>query len=195
MAKRSADIFVSALGLACLWHLLLILGLLLKLEAPGPVIFHQPRIGYKGRPFKFYKLRTMKVLPPGPPPVVEDFHSYMFSPPLRRDPRVTPIGHALRVTTVDEFPQLLNVLKGDMSLVGPRPEIPELVKQYPPPYHKRHQVKPGMTCIAAIRGRSDLTYHQSMLYDLEYAKKRSFLRDVKIVALTLLTVAKREGAR
>jgi lipopolysaccharide/colanic/teichoic acid biosynthesis glycosyltransferase len=195
MAKRYADILVSALGLACLWHLLLILGLLLKLEAPGPVLFRQTRVGYQGRPFTLYKLRTMKVLSPGPPPVVEDFRTYMFSPPLQRDPRVTPIGHALRVTTADELPQLLNVLKGDMSLVGPRPEIPELVKQYPPTYHKRHRVKPGMTCIAAIRGRSDLTYHQSMLYDLEYIKKRSFLHDAKIVARTLLTVARREGAR
>jgi lipopolysaccharide/colanic/teichoic acid biosynthesis glycosyltransferase len=175
--------------------LLLTLGLLLKLESPGPILFSQPRIGYKGRPFIFYKLRTMKVTPPGPPPKVEDFRSYIFNPPQRRDPRVTPIGYALRVTTVDEFPQLLNVLKGDMSLVGPRPEIPELVEQYPPLYHKRHLVKPGMTCLAAINGRSDLTYHLSMLYDLQYTKKRSFLYDVKIIARTLLAVMRREGAR
>lgn len=195
MAKRFSDIVVATLGLACLWPLLLALGMLLKLEAPGPILFRQTRVGLKGRRFTCYKLRSMKIGPPGSPPVVEDFRTYLFSPPSQRNPRVTAIGHILRVSTFDEFPQLLNVLKGDMSLVGPRPEIPELVEQYPPLYHHRHEVKPGMTCLAAIKGRSDLTYHQTMLYDLQYIRHRSFLRDIGIIARTLVAVAKREGAR
>lgn len=194
MAKRYLDLLVSILGLAWLWPLLAVLGLLVKLESPGPVLFRQRRIGCQGRPFTCYKLRTMRVEPPPPAPQVEDWRTYVFNPP-RRDPRVSAIGRVLRVTTADEFPQLLNVVRGEMSLVGPRPELPGLVAQYPSLYRRRHLLKPGMTCLAAVNGRSDLTYHQAMLYDLNYVEHHPFLRDIAILARTLLVVLRRQGAR
>ena len=194
-AKRLLDIAISALGLSCLWPLLAVMAMLIKVESPGPLLFRQTRIGYKGRPFNCYKLRTMRMGASPPPPRVEDWSAYLFSPPGRRSPRVTRIGNVLRITTLDELPQLLNVLRGEMSLVGPRPEIPELAGQYPSEYHRRHEVKPGMTCLAAIRGRSDLTYHQTMLYDLDYVDNHSLLRDIYIIARTMIVVARRQGAR
>ncbi|MFQ5878803.1 MAG: sugar transferase [Dehalococcoidia bacterium] len=194
MAKRYLDLVVSVLGLAWLWPLLVVLGLLLKLASPGSALFRQRRIGYRGRPFNCYKLRTMRAGPPQPSPHIEDWRAYVFNPP-RRDPRVTAIGRALRVTGADELPQLLNVARGEMSLVGPRPELPELVAQYPPLYRRRHLVRPGITGLAQVNGRADLTYHQTMLYDLDYVEHHPFLRDIAILARTLLVALRRQGAR
>ncbi len=115
---------------------------------------------------------------------MKDIASLVFNPP-QRDRRVTPIGLVLRSTSLDEWPNLLNVIKGDMRLVGPRPDEPELVEQYLPLYHLRHWVKPGMTGLAQVNGRSNLTYHQMMTYDLDYVRNHSWRRDLAILGRTL----------
>jgi lipopolysaccharide/colanic/teichoic acid biosynthesis glycosyltransferase len=127
-------------------------------------------------------------------PEVEDIQSFTFRPPNFAS-RVTIIGRTLRACSLDEMANLLNVLKGDMHLVGPRPDEPELVAQYLPEYHARHKVKPGITGLAQIHGRADLTYQKIMAYDLEYVNEHSFARDVRIMLSTLRVVLRREGAR
>jgi lipopolysaccharide/colanic/teichoic acid biosynthesis glycosyltransferase len=122
---------------------------------------------------------------------VEDMDAFMFRPVGRK----TVIGRALRACSLDEMPNLLNVLRGDLHLVGPRPDEPELVAQYRPEWRKRHEVKPGVTGLAQIHGRTDLTYSEMMAYDLDYVRKHPFARDVKIMLKTLGVVLRREGAR
>jgi lipopolysaccharide/colanic/teichoic acid biosynthesis glycosyltransferase len=143
-----------------------------------------------------YKFRTMRQDAPHNPAIeqVRDFGSFVFTPP-GRDPRRTRLGSLLRVTSLDEVLQLLNVLRGEMSLVGPRPELPELVVQYPARYHRRHDVVPGLTGLAQINGRSDLTYATTMAYDLAYVRHRSAALDLRILAHTPCKVLRREGAR
>lgn len=183
------------MGLVISAPLFALAAVLIKLDSPGPVLFRQQRIGQHGRPFTLYKFRTMvQNAPSRVPSKVEDFSSYVFQPP-GRDSRVTPIGRILRRTSLDELPQLLNIVKGDMALVGPRPEIPELVAQYPPEYHRRHDVKPGLTGLAQVMGRSDLTYDEIMGYDLKYISCQSFRQDIEILFRTVIMVLRQEGAR
>jgi lipopolysaccharide/colanic/teichoic acid biosynthesis glycosyltransferase len=122
----------------------------------------------------------------------EHFRTFVFDTPTSR---LTRVGRLLRATSLDELPNFWNVLKGDMRLVGPRPEIPELVSQYPPEYHDRHNVKPGITGLAQINGRADLTYEETMQYDLKYVQNHSILGDLSIIAKTLPAVLSRRGAR
>jgi lipopolysaccharide/colanic/teichoic acid biosynthesis glycosyltransferase len=185
---------VAAVGLALVWPLLALIALLIRLESPGSPLFRQARIGRGGRPFTVYKFRTMRTDVPAAETAVQDFRSFVFTP-AGRDPRRTRIGGVLRVTSMDEAPQLLNVLRGEMRLVGPRPEIPEIVAQYPPAYHRRHDVPPGITGLAQINGRSDLTYAQTIAYDLAYVRNRSSALDVRIIARTILPVIRGDGAR
>jgi lipopolysaccharide/colanic/teichoic acid biosynthesis glycosyltransferase len=183
--------------LTVLSPLLLLIAILIKLSSPGPVLFRQKRIGFAEKPFLMYKFRTMKTgseNQKGHPQRVKDIASFVFNPP-RRDHRVTPIGRVLRSTSLDEWPNLLNVIKGDMRLVGPRPDEPELVEQYLPLYHLRHWVKPGITGLAQVSGRSNLTYHQMMTYDLDYVRHHPWRRDLAILGRTLAVVLKKEGAR
>lgn len=197
LSTRIFDATVAGLLLVIFSPVLALVTLLIKLDSPGPALFRQTRIGYGNRPFIMYKFRTMRKgakNQEGSPQRVEDIASFVFNPP-RRDSRVTPIGQVLRITSLDEWPNFLNVIKGDMRLVGPRPDEPWLVAQYFPIYHLRHFVKPGITGLAQVNGRSNLTYHQMMKYDLDYLKHHSFRRDLAILARTLIVVAKREGAR
>lgn len=192
--RRFLDIYISAVGLSLVWPLLALVALLIRLESPGSPIFRQTRVGLRGRPFTVYKFRTMRRDAPAPDLSVEDFGSFVFTP-AGSDARRTRIGGIVRVTSLDEAPQLLNVLRGEMTLVGPRPELPEVVEQYPPAYHERHDVLPGITGLAQINGRSDLTYSKIIAYDLTYARHRSDALDVRILARTALPVLRREGAR
>jgi lipopolysaccharide/colanic/teichoic acid biosynthesis glycosyltransferase len=125
---------------------------------------------------------------------MEEFGSFVFSPPAH-DPRRTRTGSLLRVTSLDEVPQLLNVLRGEMTLVGPRPEVPQLVARYPARYHTRHHVPPGLTGLAQVNGRSDLTYGETMAWDLAYVRHRSDALDLRILGRTAGAVLRREGAR
>ena len=197
LSVRLFETTVAVLMLAVFGPLLLLVSILIKLSSPGPVLFRQKRIGFAEKPFLMYKFRTMKTgseNQKGHPQRVKDIASFVFNPP-QRDRRVTPIGRVLRGTSLDEWPNLLNVIKGDMRLVGPRPDEPELVEQYLPLYHLRHWVKPGITGLAQVNGRSNLTYHQMMTYDLDYVRHHPWRRDLAILGETLAVVLKKEGAR
>ncbi len=179
-----------------LWPFLALIALLIRLESPGPPVFRQARVGRWGRQFTVYKFRTMRqgAPAPGAVPVVEDIESFVYAPP-GHDPRRTALGSVLRATSVDEALQLLNVLTGKMALVGPRPDVPEMVAQYPPRWHARHDVPPGITGLAQVNGRSDLTYAQTMAYDLDYVQRRSAALDLRILARTPGAVLRGTGAR
>ena len=147
MAKRAFDIIVAGMALIVLSPLLAILALVVKLESPGSLLFRQPRVGKDGKVFTMYKFRTMRTdaraaSGPATVPQVSDFTSYVFDP-LYGGKRYTPIGRLLRSTSLDELLNLVNVLRGDLSFVGPRPEVPELVAQYPPQSRRRHRSPPA----------------------------------------------------
>ncbi|MEX2158063.1 MAG: sugar transferase [Dehalococcoidia bacterium] len=194
--KRVFDLLVAAAVLLAVSPLLAIIAIIVKLESPGPVFFRQQRIGMGGRPFNILKFRTMRDAPQEAPavPQVSDFSAYVFDP-LYGGKQYTRIGHILRSTSLDELPNLINVLKGDLSVVGPRPEVPELVEQYRPEFHRRHNVRPGITGLAQVSGRGELTYEETMDYDLRYVDDHSFARDLLILARTLPVVLSRKGAR
>jgi lipopolysaccharide/colanic/teichoic acid biosynthesis glycosyltransferase len=192
--RRALDILVSVLGLVIFSPLLALIAVLIKLETPGPVFFTQKRVGKKEMLFDVIKFRSMTAPETGEQRVeaaVEDIDSYMFRPRGHK----TAIGRALRACSLDEVPNLLNVLRGDLHLVGPRPDEPQLVAQYRPEWRRRHDVKPGITGLAQTHGRTDLTYAETMTYDLRYVDSRSFEGDIKIILKTLGVVARREGAR
>lgn len=198
MLKRIFDLLVSGTALAVLSPLLALLAVIVRLESPGPVFFRQPRVGKDGKLFDIYKFRTMRATPnddqPAPVPNVDDFETYVFDP-LYGGKQYTRIGQFLRSTSLDELPNLINVLRGDMSIIGPRPDVPELVDQYKPEFHRRHRVKPGITGLSQVNGRADLTYEQIMDYDLKYVDEHSFVGDLTILARTLPAVLSRKGAR
>ena len=200
MLKRTFDLLVSGTTLVLFSPVLAVLALIVRLESPGPVFFRQPRVGRDGKIFDIFKFRTMRVVPQedprsaAPVPDVSDFGSYVFDP-LYGGKKYTRIGHLLRSTSLDELPNLINVLRGDMSIIGPRPEVPELVEQYKPEFHRRHNVKPGLTGLAQVSGRGLLTYEEMMDYDLQYVDEHSFVSDLTILARTLPTVLSRKGAR
>ena len=191
------DRIAAALGVAVLGPLIALLSLLVKLSSPGPALFKQERIGLRGRTFTMMKFRTMtdnaqKVW--APPQRVNDFSTFVFHS-IWPDKRVTPLGRIMRRASLDELPQLFNIFRGDMRLVGPRPDEPYLVEQYRPEFHRRHDVKPGLTGLAQVSGRSDLTYSQMMAYDLNYVDHHPFSRDLAILTRTLSVVLRKEGAR
>ena len=179
LAKRAFDVILSALFLALLAPLMLLVAALVKIGSPGPVLYRQERVGLDGKPFRMLKFRTMQdgAEQDGP----------RFAEP--RDPRVTSLGSLLRRTSIDELPQLLNVLAGDMSLVGPRPERPVFIdkfRRHIPRYQLRHMVKAGMTGWAQIHGlRGQTSIEKRVEYDLYYIEHWSLLLDLRILARTL----------
>ena len=198
---RLFDLLAATLGWLLIGPLLALLALLVKLDSPGPVLFRQRRVGRNGRPFVVYKFRTMRIDGPSPAkpagsPHGEgiDWERFTFAPD-RPDPRVTPLGRVLRRTSFDEMLQLINVIRGDMALVGPRPELPEIVRRYPPSFHARHTVRPGITGLAQVSGRADLTYAKTIRYDLAYIRWRSLRNDLAILGRTLGAVFRGSGAR
>lgn len=196
--KRAFDIVVAGATLAALSPLILAVAVAVRLESRGPLIFRQPRVGKDGAVFEMLKFRTMTVGPDGDQsmqvPEVTDFSTYVFDP-LYGGKQYTRIGLLLRSTSLDELPNLINVLRGEMSIIGPRPDVPELVEQYEPEFHRRHAVRPGITGLAQVNGRASLTYEETMQYDLEYVDHHPFLGDVLILAKTLPAVLSRRGAR
>ena len=184
--KRGVDVLGSALGLLILSPLLAIIALAIRLDSPGPVIFSQPRVGRQGKLFKVYKFRTM----------VKDADQIkdqlrhlneaqgpMFK--IRADPRITRVGHFLRRTSLDELPQFWNSLLGDMSLVGPRPALPEEVADYADWHRQRLATAPGITGLWQISGRSDLTFEEMVLLDIYYIENWSPLLDLSILLRTV----------
>lgn len=191
--KRTVDLLASAVLLLALFPLLLALVIVIRLDSPGPAIFRQERVGRRGRRFKLYKFRTMVDNPSGRVAWSEDEHGRMRHK-LRNDPRVTSIGRWLRRSSLDELPQLVNILKGDMSLIGPRPELPQIVERYALWQHDRHLVRPGLTGWWQVSGRSDLLMHENTELDLFYVRRQSFRLDLLIAMKTIRVVYKGFGA-
>ncbi len=195
-AKRGIDILGSALGLLVLSPLFVLVALAVKLTSRGPALFVQDRCGLGGKTFRFYKFRTM----------VEDAedrraeleHLNEMTGPvfkIRRDPRITRLGKVLRKTSIDELPQLWNVLKGDMSLVGPRPPMPDEVERYDARQAQRMAVVPGITGLWQVSGRSSVPeFDQWLELDLEYARKWSLWLDMRILLKTVIVVVLAKGA-
>lgn len=190
--KRGMDIILSIIGLTLTIPILLYAALLIKLTSRGPVIYEQLRLGRNGEIFKIYKLRTMRV-------DAEKKTGAVWA--VRNDPRITPVGNILRKTRIDEIPQFFNVLKGEMSIVGPRPERPELVthlKNLIRDYEKRLQVKPGITGLAQVLHKYDESIDDvrtKIRYDLEYIHNRCFSKEMEILGRTVVAVFTGKGAR
>ncbi|MFI5370540.1 MAG: sugar transferase [Candidatus Eisenbacteria bacterium] len=193
--KRMIDAVGAVLSLIVLSPLMLLVAIAIKLESRGPVLYRSTRIGKDGRPFEFLKFRSMMDGADQHRQTLSHLNE-MDGPTFKisRDPRVTRVGRLLRVSSIDEIPQFLNVLRGEMSLVGPRPPIPEEVAQYEPWQCRRLDVRPGITCLWQISGRSTLSFKEWMRLDLEYIKHQSFWLDMRILLRTIPAVLSREGA-
>ena len=193
--KRGIDIAGAVAGLLLALPIMLTAALAIKLDSPGPVLYRQTRLGKNGRPFGMLKLRSM----------VDGAHAHravlaaesaMDGPILkiRCDPRMTRVGRWLRKASVDELPQLWHVLCGEMSLVGPRPAIPEEVGRYEPWQRERLAVKPGLTCTWQVSGRSDIPFEEWVRLDIAYIHRRSLWLDLKLLLLTIPAVLTARGA-
>jgi exopolysaccharide biosynthesis polyprenyl glycosylphosphotransferase len=193
--KRTSDIVLSLAVLVLLFPLMLLISVAIKLDSPGPVLFKQVRVGRDGRRFVFYKFRSMRQGAEEERPQLADLDETVgpiFK--IRRDPRCTRLGRFLRRTSLDELPQLYNVLRGEMSLVGPRPAIPVEVEQYQEWHRKRLEVSPGMTGLWQVSGRSQLTFDEMCLLDIYYLENWSPLLDLKIALKTIPAVLAGTGA-
>lgn len=195
LAKGALDRTLALVALLVLSPLLLVVALAVKLTSPGGVLFHQVRIGQDGRPFRFVKFRTM----------VEDAEDLLIDLrdqnecdgvlfKIRNDPRMTTVGRWLRRFSIDELPQIWNVLKGDMSLVGPRPALPDEVAAYDPLTERRLAVKPGLTGLWQVSGRADLEWAEAVRLDLHYVENWSLALDLQILAKTVPAVLTGRGA-
>jgi exopolysaccharide biosynthesis polyprenyl glycosylphosphotransferase len=196
MAKRSFDIVITTIALILLSPLLLTVALLIWLDSKGPIFFSQLRVGKGGKEFKMWKFRSMYVDAERRKQELmkqnEMQGGVLFK--LKQDPRVTRVGKILRKFSIDELPQLWNVLRGDMSLVGPRPPLPNEVQEYTCHQRKRLEVTPGITCIWQVSGRSDIPFHQQVEMDLEYIRNQSLTYDLIILLKTVPAVLKARGA-
>jgi exopolysaccharide biosynthesis polyprenyl glycosylphosphotransferase len=194
--RRVADVVLAAALLVLLSPLLIVIAVGVKLASPGPVLFRQVRCGLHGRRFTFLKFRTMRIDAERLKPLLEPFNE-MDGPAFKmtNDPRVFPFGGFLRRTSLDELPQLWNILRGDMSFVGPRPSVVEEVNQYEPWQRRRLSMKPGLTCLWQISGRNELTFEEWMRLDLEYIDNWSLWLDIKIAFKTIPAVLLGRGAK
>ena len=186
VSKRALDVIASFLGLVILSPILLIVAILIKLESKGPAIFSQSRIGLNGKEFKMYKFRSMvqnaeelkeKLAKQN------EMSGPMFK--MKNDPRVTKVGKFIRKTSIAELPQLFNILKGDMTLVGPRPSLPKEVEKFESWMLKRLEVKPGLTCYWQVSGRNNIDFYEWMKLDLKYVNDMSFWLDIKLIFKTV----------
>ncbi|HLT18153.1 MAG TPA: sugar transferase [Thermomicrobiales bacterium] len=206
LAKRLFDLTGAALLLVCLSPVFLVCALLVRFSSPGPILFRQQRVGARGREFTFLKFRSMRV--DADPALHREYvarfingaaeqqagaNGSMYK--LVHDPRVTPVGRWLRRTSLDELPQLINVLRGEMSLVGPRPPIPYELEHYRPEHLRRLAVKPGITGLWQISGRSHTTFEEMVALDLEYIQRASFMTDLGILLRTVPVVLAQHGVQ
>jgi lipopolysaccharide/colanic/teichoic acid biosynthesis glycosyltransferase len=199
MLRRAVEIALAVVALIVTSPLMLAVAIYIRWDSPGPALFRQQRVGKDGHLFWFYKFRTLRA------DAREKFpqlYSYSYSPEEIRqlqfkreeDPRVTRAGSWLRKSTLDELPNFWNLLKGDVAIVGPRPEIPEMLQYYPPEQLIKFSVKPGITGLAQTRGRGRLKFQQTNAYDVEYVKTRSLWLDCLIVLKTIKYVIRLDGA-
>jgi lipopolysaccharide/colanic/teichoic acid biosynthesis glycosyltransferase len=184
--KRAVDIICALFGIIILSPVFLSTALLVKLTSTGNILFIQERNGYKGKIFRMYKFRSMVSNAEKLFTVVESMNEvsgHMFK--VKDDPRITPVGRIIRKTSIDELPQLFNILKGDMSIVGPRPPIPREVVKYDAWHDLRLSVKPGLTGLWQISGRNRLGFEEMVRLDLKYIRERSLKLDFEIIARTI----------
>ncbi|TQO58797.1 sugar transferase [Paraclostridium bifermentans] len=179
--KRAIDILGSSLGGLLISPILIIIAILIRIKLGSPIFFTQDRVGKDGKVFKIVKFRTM----------LEAYDK--FGELLSDKERVTSFGNFLRSTSLDELPELINVLKGDMSLVGPRPLLVEYIGLYSKEQFRRHEVRPGMTGWAQVNGRNNLNWDDKFKMDVEYVDNVNLLLDIKILFLTIFKVLKRDG--
>lgn len=196
---RCFEITVALIALVLTLPIMLLIAVIIRLDSPGPALFFQKRLGQGAKPFKFVKFRTLYVDARQRFP---ELYAYQYSPEqlhdlrfkVDEDPRVTRCGAWLRRTSLDELPNFWNVLTGDMALVGPRPEIPEMLPYYRGSMLLKFSVRPGVTGPAQISGRGRLGFFETVGFDLEYIRKRSFLYDLKVMATTVKKVFMQDGA-
>ena len=181
MLKRLLDILIAFMALVLLSPIFLIVAFKVRKNLGSPIFYLQERPGKDNKLFKMIKFRSMK----------DAFDKE--GNPLPDDQRITPFGHKLRATTLDEMPQLINVLKGDMSIVGPRPQMKDFLEHYTPEQMRRHEVKPGMTGLAQVSGRNNLSWEEKFDLDVEYVDTHSILLDFKIMLKTVEVMLKKEG--
>lgn len=179
--KRVIGFVISLIALIVLSPVILIVGILVYIKLGSPIIFKQERPGKDGKIFKMYKFRTM----------LDSYNK--FGEALPDEERLTKFGKILRSTSLDELPELINVIKGDMSLVGPRPLLVEYLELYSDEQKKRHNVRPGITGWAQVNGRNSITWNEKLNLDVEYVKNLSLILDIKILFLTVYKVFKRDG--
>ena len=193
---RGLDIVGAGLGLVFLSPLLLLTAAMIRLESPGTALFRQTRIGENGKPFMMYKFRSMRNDGPSQAELskMQDDRNDGVTFKLKRDPRITRIGKFIRKASIDELPQLWNVLKGDMSLVGPRPALPVEVEKYSRVERRRLNGKPGITCLWQIEGRANIPFDKQVVLDVTYLQKRSIWMDLVILARTPMAVITARGA-
>ena len=181
VVKRTIDIVCSGLGLIILSPILLITAILIRINLGSPIFFTQDRVGKDGKIFKMIKFRTML-------DAVDK-----WGEPLPDEERMTPFGKFLRSTSIDELPELINVFKGDMSLVGPRPLLVEYIELYSPEQFRRHEVRPGITGWAQVNGRNALGWSERFKLDVDYVDNYNLFMDIKILFMTINKVVKRDG--
>jgi lipopolysaccharide/colanic/teichoic acid biosynthesis glycosyltransferase len=181
--KRGFDILISLSALLLIWPILAVIAIAIRLSSKGPALFRQERAGKDGKTFVFYKFRTMKA----------DSDPFGPSPTSGQDPRLTKVGRFLREWSLDELPQLLNILKGDMSLVGPRPLYLSQMPEWSERQKRRLLVKPGLTGLAQISGRGQLTREEKLDLDVKYVETAGLLADVKIMLTTVARVFTQKG--
>ena len=197
LVKRMIDIVLSLFGLVLISPFVVIIAILIKIDSKGPVFFKHHRIGKNGKPFSMYKFRTMK---DGAEAMINDFTPEQLEEwnenfKLKDDPRITRIGKFLRKTSLDELPQLINILRGDMSIVGPRPVIEVELEEYGNDKDEFLSIRPGLTGWWASNGRSEISYPERCSYELYYVRNESFWLDVKVMFLSVFAVFLHKGAR
>jgi len=193
--KRAVDVVLSTVAVIALAPLLLAVAAAVKLTSPGPVLFRQIRVGLRGRHFEMYKFRSMVVDAERRLAELQDKNEQtgpVFK--MKQDPRITPIGRWLRAYSIDELPQLFNILKGDMAIVGPRPPVPSEVAHYQAWQRRRLSIRPGLTCFWQVQGRNSVGFDEWMLLDLQYVDQCSLSKDIGLIGRTVPAVVTGRGA-
>ncbi|WP_039438100.1 sugar transferase [Vibrio navarrensis] len=179
--KRASDFILALLACAFFLPIIVIVAILIRIKLGSPILFHQERPGLHGKVFKMYKFRTMTD--------AKDLHGHL----LPNEQRMTKFGNALRATSLDELPGLFNVIKGDMSLVGPRPLLVEYLPLYTEEQARRHEVRPGITGWAQVNGRNAISWEEKFKFDVWYVDNQSFWLDIKVLLLTIKKVIVKDG--
>ncbi len=191
--KRSIDIIGAVLSLIMFLPVFVFSIVFIKIVSPGPVFFKQIRTGYQGKPFFIWKFRTMHINADSnihAKNIREEIKNDQVLKKVQNDPRIIPFGNFLRDSSIDELPQLFNVLKGEMSLVGPRPELPYAVEEFKLWHCARLDILPGMTGLWQINGKNTTTFSEMIRYDIEYVRRLSFIQEMKILLMTIPSIIK-----